>query len=120
MTLHAAAERWVAHLKKRQEAGDVSEDYVLRIEMGTVARIKELTDDVALHSLGKIELGDIRVAFQSKRKRDGSLRERSTIKTELRHVRTLLGWPTRHPSASNSSGLTQPGAYLWRTARTTA
>ena len=92
LSLHAAADRWLDHLKRRLARGDASDDYVDRIETSTLPRIKELAEDYPLERLGKPELGEVRVAFQSKRKRDGKLRERSTIRTELRHVRTLLGW----------------------------
>jgi len=92
LTLHAAARRWLSNLQKRAARGDVSEVYVNRVEISTLPRFYEMIEDCDLARVAKPELDDIRLAFQCRKKSDGSLRSRGTIKTELGHVRTMFNW----------------------------
>jgi hypothetical protein len=87
LTLQSAMRAWIKNLEKRVANGDLSEEYLLHIKSVTAKRIRELMPDYELKKIGKPELSEIRMAFQS-RKTWG----RITVEKELRNVITFFNW----------------------------
>jgi len=77
--LRDAADKWLASLRTRRENEDASDDYLTRA-ITSIKRLKELVLNFSLESMGRPEIETIRLKFQSKRKSNGALRGRGTVK----------------------------------------
>lgn len=91
LRLHGAADQWLVSLDRRLEEDDISDSYTERAKR-SIDRLKELVRDQPLMPISKPHLEQIRRALESKKKKNGQLRKRSTIKTELGHVMAMFQW----------------------------